>query len=172
MCRERHCRTPAAGTAGARSLFVCIVDLNPAVGVDAADVIPSSPRQIPENFLPDFSEIAGNNLIVIRHVPSEIRQMAADHVTGGRRHSRSHIHRILDAVIDDLAGRDPRDARLASFFPEHIGATSRDRPRRRFRALVGIFQWKTELLFRAGKMARRHRHNIIRIPRRHAHRAQ
>ena len=57
MCRERHCCTPAAGTAGTRSLFVCIIDLNPAVGVDAADVIPSGSRQIPENLLPDFSEI-------------------------------------------------------------------------------------------------------------------
>ena len=83
-----------------------------------------------QNFLPDFSEIAGNNLIVIRHVPSEIRQMAADHVTGGRRHGRSHIHRILDAVINDLTGRDPRDARLASFFPRHVSTAPRDRPRR------------------------------------------
>ena len=72
MCRERHCRTPADGTAGTRSLFVCIIDLNPAVGVDAADVIPSGSSKIPDNLLPDFSEIAGNDIIVIRHVSSEI----------------------------------------------------------------------------------------------------
>lgn len=103
--RQHHRAAPAARTARVRVLFLIVVNLDAAVHMLSRDINLLLRKQVKQEFLPHFAEIAGDNPIIILRLPAEIRQILRNRIRRRRRHAGAHIHGILHTVIHDFADR-------------------------------------------------------------------
>ena len=125
------------------------------------DIIAFFFHQINQYRLPYFSQIPGDDFVIIGRFTAKIRKVLFQRGGRRRRHTCSHIHGILQPIIHYFSHRHSRNpcsrpaavSRKRRLISQHKRAAARHGPCGRQGPLVSVFQRKTKFLFRTGKMA-------------------
>src|SRR5699024_815896 len=110
---ENHGRAAAAASSGMGILCPAVVNHDPAVFVDAADINSLLLKKVQKYFLPDHSQISRYHCVVISGGTSEVGEVPKDGIACGRRHAAAHIQRIAKTEIYDFPCGNACDNRVS-----------------------------------------------------------
>ena len=85
---------------------------DPAVHMDAGNILSCLAHKIKQDFLPHHSQIASDDPVIVGWFPVKIAEILQDCVYRRHRHCRPHVHGIAHLHIDDLSGGGSWDTRL------------------------------------------------------------
>ena len=112
IAAQHRRRATAAAPARMGILRLRVKHFDPAVHMDAGNILSCLAHKIKQNFLPHHSQIASDDPVIVRWFPVKITEILQDCVYRRHRHCRPHVHGIAHLHIDDLSGGGSWDTRL------------------------------------------------------------
>ena len=109
-------------------------------------------KEIGQDFVPDLSEIAGDDRGIVRRGASGVGKVCAERFICCRSHCRAHVVRVCHARVADAPGRDVRHIRAFALAREQQRARAGHGPLRRRRALPAVFKREPKLPLRRAEV--------------------
>ena len=153
----------ASGTSAMHILRTATIQHKTAIVINFLDIISGRFHKFYRNGMPFKAEISRQNQVKSIRRISGVFKIFCQRINSSRRHSRTHIARILDALVDNSPRQDLRNIRSWSIFGNNKSAGSGRRPLRGRCTLPAVFERKSELSFCRTKMRRADSGTFIKI---------
>src|SRR5699024_9307116 len=83
--------TSASASSGMGILSFIVIDQKAAVLMDGSGVKAFAGKEVQKDFLSDFTQISGDDKVIVRNRTAKIPEIPADRIAGRRSHTAAHI---------------------------------------------------------------------------------